>query len=409
MGWQDHEVNDPAPAELTVVDPAVIDPAVPGAADEAASIDATPHPVSDSAGLDPYEAVLLVSFGGPEKPDDVIPFLENVTRGRGIPRERLAEVGEHYDLFGGRSPIGDQCRMLQAALQDGLSARGLTQRVYWGNRNWAPYLADELQTIQADGHRRVLAVMTSAYPSYSSCRQYRENLYDAAHGTDVSIDKIRHYSNTSGFVDASVDATLAGLAELGEQGRGAKLIFVTHSIPLSMAQAAGPEPRGDEGGYVRWHRDVAAAVTRRVGERAGEAHEWELVYCSRSGPPSQPWLEPDVNDRLRELVAEGCPAVVVIPIGFVSDHMEVIFDLDTEASATATELGLPFARAATAGVHEGFVSGLVDLMIERADAARGEQVSAEVVDDAVPGWYDCAPNCCVNAREPDRPTLCQRV
>lgn len=380
--------------------------AVSDTADETASI---PTSESGRTGLDPYEAVLLVSFGGPEKPDDVLPFLENVTRGRGIPRERLAEVGEHYYLFGGKSPIGDQCRMLQSALQNEFTTRGLTQKVYWGNRNWAPYLGDELQTISRDGHRRVLAVMTSAYPSYSSCRQYRENLYDAAQGTDVWIDKIRHYSNTAGFVDASVDATLTALSELATHAAGAKLIFVTHSIPMSMAEAAGPEPRAEEGGYVRWHRDVAESVTRRVGERVGKAYEWELVYCSRSGPPSQPWLEPDVNDRLRELSAQGCPAVVVVPIGFVSDHMEVLFDLDTEAAATAAELGLPFARAATAGVHPSFVSGLVDLMIERADAARGEPVSAEVVDDAVLGWYNCAPNCCVNQREPGRPTLCQQV
>ena len=357
--------------------------------------------------LAPYDAVLLVSFGGPEQPDDVVPFLENVTRGRGIPRERLAEVGQHYYLFGGRSPINDQCRDLLAALRAELDRRGIEVPLHWGNRNWDPYLGPEVQALEAAGRRRVLAVLTSAYPSYSSCRQYRENLYDAVDGTGVTVDKIRHYADHPGFVTASVDATLAALEQLGEHGDGARLVFVTHSIPTAMAETAGPAPRSEHGGYVDWHLAVADAVTREVGARRGRGYERDLVFCSRSGPPSQPWAEPDVNDHLEALSGAGVPGVVVIPIGFISDHMEVIFDLDTEAAETSRGLGLPFARAATAGTHPAFVSGLVDLLLERAAAARGEQPPRPVVEGGPVGWYDCQLDCCRNLRDPARPALCQ--
>jgi ferrochelatase len=210
--------------------------------------------------LAPYEAILLVSFGGPERPEEVMPFLENVTRGRGIPAERLAEVGRHYLLLGGKSPINDQCRRLLAALTTELRRRGLQPPLYWGNRNWTPYLDTELQAIERDGYRRVLAVVTSAYPSYSSCRQYRENLFDAAQGTRVRIDRIRHYANHPGFVQASVDASLKALDTLGERADEARLVFVTHSIPTAMAETAGPAPRSRRGGYVDWHAAVAAEV-----------------------------------------------------------------------------------------------------------------------------------------------------
>jgi ferrochelatase len=357
--------------------------------------------------LDPYDALLLVSFGGPEQPDDVLPFLENVTRGRGIPRERLVEVGRHYFSFGGRSPINDQCRELLAAIRAELDTRGLTTPVYWGNRNWDPYLDAEVRAMADTGHRRVVAVLTSAYPSYSSCRQYRENLYDAVQGTEVEVDKIRHYADHPGFVTASVDATLAALDQLGPIGEEARLVFVTHSIPIAMAQSSGPEPRSSVGGYVDWHLAVAAAVTREVSARRGRAYGYDLAFCSRSGPPSQPWAEPDVNDHLTALQAAGVPAVVVVPIGFVSDHMEVIFDLDTEAAETARQLGLAFARAATAGTHPAFVAGLVDLLLERAAAARGEQPERVVVQGGPVGWDDCQPDCCRNLRDPARPALCQ--
>jgi ferrochelatase len=356
--------------------------------------------------LAPYEAVLLVSFGGPEGPEDVMPFLRNVTRGRGIPAERLAEVGQHYLQFGGRSPINDQCRSLLAALRTELQGRGLPVPLYWGNRNWNPYLTDEFRVIQQAGHRRVLAIVTSAYPSYSSCRQYRENLFDAAQGTQVQIDRIRHYANHPGFMTASVEACLKALEALGEKADDARLVFVTHSIPMVMAETAGPMPRSRRGAYVDWHAAVASEVTHSVTEQRGHAYESDLVYCSRSGPASQPWLEPDINDHLRLLAASGVPAVVAVPIGFVSDHMEVIFDLDTEAAATASECGIAFARAATAGNHPAFVGGLVDLMLERAAAARGEQPQKLVLGSASPGWYKCQADCCPNLSEPARPVVC---
>jgi protoporphyrin/coproporphyrin ferrochelatase len=357
--------------------------------------------------LAPYEAILLVSFGGPERPEDVMPFLQNVTRGRGIPTERLAEVGRHYFLFGGKSPINDQCRRLSAALTNELLSRGLRLPLYWGNRNWHPYLRDEIRAIERAGHRRVLAVVTSAYPSYSSCRQYREDLFDAAQDTQIQLDRIRHYANHPGFVAASVDAALEALATLGEYADEARLVFVTHSIPIAMAESAGPAPRSRRGAYVDWHAAVAAEVAQRVDQQRARSYGHDLVYCSRSGPPGQPWLEPDINDHLRHLAGRGVPAVVVVPIGFVSDHMEVIFDLDTEAAATAEEGGLAFARAGTAGDHPAFVSGLVDLMVERAAAARGEEPTRPVLGSAAVGWYECRADCCPNMREPGRPTLCQ--
>jgi ferrochelatase len=371
---------------------------------------ATSHHASGSQladTLSPYDAVLLVSFGGPERPEDVMPFLKNVTRGRGIPSERLVEVSQHYLLFGGRSPINDQCRSLLAALTNELERRGIELPLYWGNRNWNPYLNDELRAIDRDGHRRVLAVVTSAYPSYSSCRQYRENLFDAAHDTQVQIDRLRHYANHPGFVEVAVDGTLKALETLGNSSDEARLVFVTHSIPMTMAETAGPVPRSASGAYVDWHTVVAAAVTDRVSEHRGRRYESDLVYCSRSGSPSQPWLEPDINDHLRQLAASGVPAVVAVPIGFVSDHMEVVFDLDTEAAATAKESGLAFARAASAGDHPVFVSGLVDLMVERAAAARGEQPDRPVVGSGTVGWYECSTDCCPNLRAPGRPALCQ--
>lgn len=365
--------------------------------------------MTSASSLSPYDAVVLVSFGGPEAPEEVVPFLANVTRGRGIPPERLVEVGQHYFEFGGRSPINEQCRTLITAITAELAARDVTVPVYWGNRNWDPYLGDTLRAIAAEGHQRVLAVITSAYPSYSGCRQYRENLFEAAAGTGLTVDRLRHYADHPGFVTASVEATCAALAELGESAADAQLLFVTHSIPQAMAAASGPPPRSDRGGCVDWHLAVAAEVTRQVEERTGGPLSHELVFCSRSGPPSQPWLEPDVNDRLRELSAAGAGGAVTIPIGFISDHMEVIYDLDTEAAATATELGLPFARAATAGVHPVFVTGLVDLFEERAAAARGEDPARPVAGDGPVGWYECHPQCCTNPRDPGRPTLCQRA
>lgn len=356
----------------------------------------------------PYDALLLVSFGGPEAPEDVVPFLENVTRGRGIPRERLEEVGEHYFLFGGRSPINDQNRDFLAALRTDLAEAGIDLPVYWGNRNWDPYLTDTLAQMAADGVTRAACFVTSAYSSYSSCRQYRENLFDAVQPLGEGaprLDKLRHYFNHPGFVEPVVDGVLASLAELDEEVRaGAHLVFVTHSVPTSMNDASGP-PEAGGGAYVAQHLDVAAVVTRRVAEETGVEHPHELVYCSRSGAPHIPWLEPDVNDRLEELHAAGAPAVVMVPVGFVSDHMEVIYDLDTEALATAQRLGLPARRSATAGTDPRFVAAVRDLLLERAAVERGEEVARASVGTTGPLWDACPVGCCANARA-DKPTLC---
>jgi ferrochelatase len=354
----------------------------------------------------PYDAVLLLSFGGPEQPADVLPFLENVTHGRGIPRERLESVAEHYHHFGGRSPINDQNRALLAALRAELDARGLDVPLYWGNRNWHPFLLDTLRRARADGARRLCVIVTSAYSSYSGCRQYREDLAAALLrlagevGADQlpAVDKIRHYFNHPGFVATNLDAVLAGLAQVPD---GSRVAFVTHSVPTAMNDTAGIEG----GRYETQHRDVAATVAAAVGERLGTTPEWELVYCSRSGSPDRPWLEPDVNDHLRALKDRGVPGVVVAPIGFISDHMEVAYDLDTEARRTAQEIGLPFVRAATVGTDSRFVAGLVDLLLERAAQARGEVPEQPTAGECGPSWAVCPADCCRNPRG-DEPAAC---
>ncbi|GAA4657976.1 ferrochelatase [Kineococcus glutinatus] len=348
----------------------------------------------------PYDALLLLSFGGPDGPDDVMPFLENVTRGRGIPRERLEEVAEHYLHFGGRSPINDQNRALLAALRAELDARGLDLPLLWGNRNWAPYVTDVLRQAHEAGARRVLTIFTSAYSSYSSCRQYREDLARAlaalaAEGRTLAVDKVRHYFNHPAFVRTNAAAVRTALDRLAPQQRdGARLVFVTHSVPTAMDDASGPGGNA----YVRQHRDVAAAVTAEVAAGLDREPAWDLVYCSRSGPPSQPWLEPDVNDHLRELAAAGVPAVVLAPVGFVSDHMEVVFDLDTEAAQTAAELGLPCERAATVGAAASFVAGLVDLVEERAELARGGSPDKPFLGTLGASHEVCPAGCCRNLR-----------
>ncbi|HEX6197396.1 MAG TPA: ferrochelatase [Jiangellaceae bacterium] len=357
------------------------------------------------APLEPYDALMVVSFGGPEQPSDVMPFLENVTRGRNVPPERLAEVAEHYNAFGGRSPINDQNRALIDAIRRDLAAAGVSIPVYWGNRNWDPFLADELERMRADGVRRAAVFVTSAYSSYSGCRQYREDLAAAVAtvGPDApALDRIRHYFDHPGFIEANVDGVVGALGELPARvARSARLVFVTHSIPETMAATAGP----DGGAYVEQHRAVAAAVSERVARRTGVERDHELVYCSRSGPPHVPWLEPDVNDRLEALAKEGVPGVILAPIGFVSDHMEVVFDLDTEAMATAADAGLPAARAATAGTHPAFVAAIRDLLTERAAVARGEDREPASIGPPGPSHYVCPAGCCPNPRAP-RPTVC---
>ncbi|GAB3592135.1 ferrochelatase [Angustibacter peucedani] len=355
---------------------------------------------------DPYDALLLLSFGGPEQPDDVMPFLRNVTAGRGIPDERLAEVAEHYDHFGGRSPINDQNRALVAALEAELARRGVDLPVLWGNRNWGPFVTDALREAHAAGHRRVVTVTTSAYSSYSSCRQYREDLAGAVlaladEGRALDVDKVRPYFDHPAFVEPNARAAAAALADLPV---GSHLVFVTHSVPDAMDDASGPG--GDlSPAYSRQHQDVASVVADAVSREVGRSVPWELVYCSRSGPPSQPWLEPDVGDHLRALHAAGVPGAAVCPIGFVSDHLEVAYDLDTEAAEVAAEIGLPFARAATVGTDPVFVAGLVDLVLERAAEARGEQPAHPVVGALAPRPSVCPVGCCRNLRA-ERPAAC---
>ena len=352
----------------------------------------------------PYDAVLLVSFGGPERPDDVLPFLRNVTRGRAIPAERLTEVAAHYFAFGGRSPINDQCRRLVAAMSEEFAARGLDLPIYWGNRNWVPYLTEAVRQMAADGIDRATCFVTSAYSSYAGCRQYREDLYDAAVAAGPSaprLDRLRHYFNHPGFVSPFVDATVAALGELPARVRDqARLVFVTHSLPVSMAAASGPDGHR----YTAQHEEVADLVAAGVADRTGRQRGWDLVYCSRSGPPQVPWLEPDVNDHLQRLADAGTAAAVLIPIGFVSDHMEVVHDLDTEARATARGLGLPMTRAATPGTHPAFVAMIADLVLERAAAERGEPVHRPALGSGGAAWDLCPNGCCANPRGP-RPAL----
>lgn len=358
--------------------------------------------MSDQHDPAPYDALLLLSFGGPEGPDDVVPFLENVTRGRGIPKERLKEVGQHYFLFGGVSPINGQNRALLDALRADFDGAGLRLPVYWGNRNWAPYLADTLREMVHDGRRHIAVLTTSAYASYSGCRQYRENLADAlatleAEGLPLPrVDKLRHYFNHPGFVEPMVEGVLASLAELDEAVRaGAHLAFTTHSIPDSAADTSGPvADHGRGGAYVKQHLDVARVIVDAVRERTGVDHPWQLVYQSRSGAPHIPWLEPDICDHLEELHAGGAPAVVMVPIGFVSDHMEVLYDLDTEATAKAAELGLPVRRSATVGADPRFAAAVRELVLERAAAERGTRAERCALGALGPSHDLCPIGCC---------------
>jgi ferrochelatase len=362
----------------------------------------------------PYDAILLAGFGGPEGQDDVIPFLRNVTRGRGIPDERLEEVAHHYRHFGGVSPINAQNRALKAAIEAELAARGIDLPVYWGNRNWAPYLEEAVQDAAAAGDTTLLAIATSAYSSYSSCRQYREDfarvLDSTGLGGTVTIDKVRQFFDHPGFVAAFTDGVtdaVRGLIGDGVAPERIRVLFSTHSIPTDDAQRSGPRDRdfGPGGAYAAQHQAVAAFVMAGVTEAVPDAArtEWELVYQSRSGPPTQPWLEPDVCDVIGELPARGVQAVVIVPLGFVSDHMEVLWDLDTEAMEAAEEAGIRAVRTPTPGVDPAFVAGLVDLVVERRN---GTPVAERPhVTDLGP-WFDvCRPACCENVRAGFKPAV----
>ncbi|WP_309082487.1 ferrochelatase [Microbacterium sp.] len=381
--------------------------------------DAVPHASRAAAGGAPhieepvaYDAILLAGFGGPEGQDDVIPFLRNVTRGRGIPDERLEEVAHHYRHFGGVSPINAQNRALKQALEAQLAARGIDLPVYWGNRNWDPYLEDAVADAARNGDTTLLAFATSAYSSFSSCRQYREDFARVLDGTEydgvVTIDKIRPFFDHPGFVQAFVDGVRDAVQQLMDDGIApgeVQVLFSTHSIPTADAQRSGPRDIdfGEGGAYAAQHEAVAAWTMAEVARLLPAASDvpWELVYQSRSGPASQPWLEPDVCDVIEALGERGRRAVVVVPVGFMSDHMEVLWDLDTEARDAAEQAGLRFVRTPTPGVSEAFVAGIVDLIEERLEGRPAGQ-RAHVTD--LGPWYDvCRPACCENVRAGFKP------
>lgn len=336
------------------------------------------------------DAVLLLSFGGPEKPDDVIPFLRNVTRGRGVPDERLATVAEQYALFGGRSPINDHCRALVAACQDDFAANGLDLPVYWGNRNWHPFVTDTVAQMAADGVRDAAVFVTSAFGSYSGCRQYSEDLAAAAEAVGERaprLTKLRLYYNHPGFIEPMAARLDAAMAERGGEGEPlpptTRVVFTAHSIPEAMARGCD---------YVAQLHEAARLVLDASRHPIGG---YDLAFQSRSGPPSVPWLEPDVNDHLEALANDGVEEVVLVPIGFVSDHLEVLYDLDVQAAATAAALGVAVVRVPTVGTHPRFVAMIRELVAER----RGGR--PRLFLGANGPWPDrCPPDHCPPPRRP---------
>jgi ferrochelatase len=322
-----------------------------------------------------YDAFLLVSFGGPEKHEDVIPFLENVLRGRNVPRERLLEVAEHYYHFDGKSPINQQCEELLAALRVEFEDHNLMLPIYWGNRNWYPMLTDTVGRMHAAGIRHALALATSAYGSYSGCRQYREDLDSATAVIPDGpvIDKLPPFSADPGFLEAAA----ARASEALEKLPGADIVYTAHSIPLSISESS----MSQSSPYEQQLRAACTEVNRLIGRADSEP---TLVFQSRSGPPGQPWLEPDIGDYIRNTNSRR---LIVVPIGFLSDHMEVLFDLDTEAAAIARERGIEFVRAGTVGTHPAFVSA-IRKMVEAAIANSGVAT--------------CQPDCC---KAPQRPPV----
>jgi ferrochelatase len=342
--------------------------------------DKTTYIPFDNEAVD-YDAILIVSFGGPEGMEDVIPFMENVLRGRNIPRERIIEVSEHYRMFDGVSPINEQNRRLIAALEKELNNHGPRLPIYFGNRNWHPLLPDTLRQMRDDGVQRALAFFTSMYSCWSGCRQYRENIFNAQRevGDDAPIvDKMRMAYNHPLYIEANADRLQEAWQEISDERKSeARLVFTAHSIPMAMA---------NQSAYVAQLEETC----RLIGDMLG-LEDWELVYQSRSGPPHQPWLEPDIVDHLEALNDEGVKDVVVMPIGFISDHMEVMYDLDTEAQQATQEWGMNMVRAGTVGTHPKFIEMIRELIVER--------MSADPERRAIglrPANHDtCPPDCCL--------------
>ena len=339
----------------------------------------------------PYDALLVVSFGGPNGPDDVMPFLENVLRGKNVPRERMLEVSEHYQHFGGKSPINDQNLALIEAIKADLAANGIDLPVYWGNRNWHPMFADTLEQMKKDGIKKSLAFFTSIFSCYSGCRQYRENIIEAQEqvGPDApEVHKLRMAFNHPLYIGASADRVQKALDQIPESRRSAaRVVFTAHSIPLSMAENCKYETQLNE-------------ASRLIMEAIGE-NPWDLVYQSRSGPPQQPWLDPDICDHIQALHdAGGIEDIVIMPVGFVSDHMEVMFDLDTEAMDLCKELSINMVRAGSVGVHPQFVSLVSQLILERTTGAE-----KQAIGNMPPNWDVCPKDCCTyTPRRPKMPT-----
>ena len=337
-----------------------------------------------------YDALLLVSFGGPENTADVLPFLRNVTRGRGVTEDRLSEVAEHYYHFGGVSPINEWCRSLVSALRREFAEHNVNLPIYWGNRNWPPMLVEAVQRMAGDGVQRALAFTTSAYGSYSSCRQYLEDLSSARAAVGAQapvIDKLRHFFDHPGFIHPFADGLRNTLHKVPETSAGnTKILFTAHSIPEIMNEVSGPDGAR--------YTDQVAEAAQLVAEAAGTDIPYEVVWQSRSGAPGSAWLGPDINDHLKQLASDGVASVVVCPVGFLSDHMEVLWDLDTEAAQTAADLGMTFHRSGTPGLDHRVVTMVRDLVAERTDGEAVKRLGS------LPLWNPNDDGCCPARRPP---------
>ena len=341
-----------------------------------------------------YDAILVVSFGGPESREEVIPFLENVLRGRNVPRERMLAVAEHYYHFDGKSPINQQVRELIAALDAKLEQHGPKLPIYWGNRNWHPLLADTLRQMKQDGIQHAIGFVTSAYSSYSGCRQYREDLARAQSEVGPGapeVDKLRVFFNHPAFIEATIDRVRDALQAIPADARGnVQIVYVAHSIPVSMANSCD---------YVSQLEQVRHLVSGALGHNLAHNNNDVLVYQSRSGAPAQPWLEPDILDYMRQVKAASlASAVVLAPISFISDHMEVLYDLDVEARQLCDSLALPMTRAKTVGVHPRFIGMIRELILERMNP----DSKRRALGSSGPRPDTCAEDCCPAPQRPVR-------